>query len=1047
MSIPKVLRWTICLAIFFTTNVIYGNSSGGSILTYRHLKDSVYEVKLITYRNCKGTPLNLSEPVMARCKTSGKSVTLNMKRANIQDISLLCEKEPLRCNPPNTYGTGDGMEEHVFVDTINFADTRFDTLRSCDEIYFEYGKCCRNSDITTGPSNSNFYNYCMLNRKLAAKNSSPQLNMPPVFYAWLNLPFNYNVALYDTLDFDSVSYAFEPPRTGFGSTVNYSGNYAYNKPFAAYWPGTLKFPYANNSTNPPIGITLDPETGDLIYTPTQNAEITVYTIQTNEWRRDSTGKMNLIGFVRTDFQMRTITPAYNNPPTLNSPYFYKTCAGEKICFNITASDKIYSPPPPNPNPPPDTVRLRWSMNLPGATFEVVNPSSINQTGKFCWVPHDSLARTLPYMFFVEARDNYCPIPGFSRRSFRVQVNPRPAYSLQTENISCNRVAYNLQKDSSFVGSIKYISEILDSNGLVVRDSTLIKFGGANGLSSAQTRDTITFHKSGKYLLSTVGTGIGTSCAVRQIDTLVVNVPEYSLISIENTFHCFPDSIVLKADDYALLNGFRKLTWHTGNIADTLSQLTFMGTKPLTELRVSAIDNNGCEHSDFVRINRYTLPEPQLGEDVLLCGTYSYSLKPMKNTADPRLTYSYVWQDNSKADSFLATKNGNYFVSVSNVCGTVSDTIFITDRNNILKPNADLHFCEDSVLTLKAQIVANKYFWNTAGGEKTQTAVTRDGGKFSCKMILSCGDSVTEYFTVVKEIKPNLFLPDRDEICPGDTVAHAAGYWDANTVWSWNDLNKDSVRRFTTPGLYQFEAANLCGMFEDSILIEGLKFPDINLGSDTLYCQAFTHQLILTGVGETYEWNDSSNANFKYINQAGTFWVKATNQCGSTSDTITIGRSFVPDVHLGADTTITLPFNITLDAGNPGATYLWNTSDTTRTLKVSSTGKYWVKASTPCGQSADTIEIKSTGGLGDLAKLGVKIYPNPNHGKFIIDCIESTLVHVEITDMQGQVMIKKHFPDGIAETEIYSDELKSGVYSIRLEMANGQSAHTVIIITR
>lgn len=48
--------------------------------------------------------------------------------------------------------------------------------------------------------------------------------------------------------------------------------------------------------------------------------------------------------------------------------------------------------------------------------------------------------------------------------------------------------------------------------------------------------------------------------------------------------------------------------------------------------------------------------------------------------------------------------------------------------------------------------------------------------------------------------------------------------------------------------------------------------------------------------------------------------------------------------------------ITLDATNPGATYLWSTNATTATINVSTSGTYWVQVSDSCGSASDTVEV-------------------------------------------------------------------------------------------
>lgn len=62
------------------------------------------------------------------------------------------------------------------------------------------------------------------------------------------------------------------------------------------------------------------------------------------------------------------------------------------------------------------------------------------------------------------------------------------------------------------------------------------------------------------------------------------------------------------------------------------------------------------------------------------------------------------------------------------------------------------------------------------------------------------------------------------------------------------------------------------------------------------------------------------------------------------------------VDLGNDTTITSGSTITLDAGNPGAAYLWSTGETTKVIDVSEAGSYWVQVSICASTDSDTITI-------------------------------------------------------------------------------------------
>jgi gliding motility-associated-like protein len=50
------------------------------------------------------------------------------------------------------------------------------------------------------------------------------------------------------------------------------------------------------------------------------------------------------------------------------------------------------------------------------------------------------------------------------------------------------------------------------------------------------------------------------------------------------------------------------------------------------------------------------------------------------------------------------------------------------------------------------------------------------------------------------------------------------------------------------------------------------------------------------------------------------------------------------------------FPFTLNAQNPGASYLWSTGATSQTIQINQAGEYWVQVTGPCGIGTDTITI-------------------------------------------------------------------------------------------
>lgn len=87
-------------------------------------------------------------------------------------------------------------------------------------------------------------------------------------------------------------------------------------------------------------------------------------------------------------------------------------------------------------------------------------------------------------------------------------------------------------------------------------------------------------------------------------------------------------------------------------------------------------------------------------------------------------------------------------------------------------------------------------------------------------------------------------------------------------------------------------------------------------------------------------------------------------CGSTiEDTFTVFVGGAASATLGADTAVCGAVNITLDAQNPGADYLWDNGDLTQTRSVNSAGTYWVEVTNTGGCSIrDSIVITSAADL-------------------------------------------------------------------------------------
>jgi gliding motility-associated-like protein len=119
--------------------------------------------------------------------------------------------------------------------------------------------------------------------------------------------------------------------------------------------------------------------------------------------------------------------------------------------------------------------------------------------------------------------------------------------------------------------------------------------------------------------------------------------------------------------------------------------------------------------------------------------------------------------------------------------------------------------------------------------------------------------------------------------------------------------------------------------------------DIDLGNDTTICLNDTH--LLNGqLDETFsfEWQDGSTDTTFLVDETGEFWVKATRNGCTITDTIWVDYVNPESVALGNDSTLCEGETLILKSELSGAKYLWQNGDTTENFQVEENGLYWLE---------------------------------------------------------------------------------------------------------
>jgi gliding motility-associated-like protein len=370
------------------------------------------------------------------------------------------------------------------------------------------------------------------------------------------------------------------------------------------------------------------------------------------------------------------------------------------------------------------------------------------------------------------------------------------------------------------------------------------------------------------------------------------------------------------------------------------------------------------NSDSVTIN-YTPPVsiPDLGPDQSLCPGAQLVLSP------PVTGVTYLWQDGSTADSLLVTTSGTYYVKVSDLCTSASDTIVVTLNNNppqLSLPN-QLTLCQGQSLTLDAVVGGVTYLWND--NSQASTLTVSSPGTYSLTISNSCGTDKDTVTVLDGGPAPLVVLGNDVSLCPGDVITLTPTFSDV-TNWLWNDGSTNSTYAITGGGLVTVEVSNSCGTSYDTLSALLLPAtPPIDLGNDTLLCPGSSLQLNINTPGVTIEWSDGSANNQFLVNAPGTYYATITNACGANADTIDVGQlPAAPTLNLGIDQSLCPGEIITLSPGVNNVNYLWQDGSTGNSFNATQAGLITLTISNSCGAATDSLNIVISN-TGPVVNLG------------------------------------------------------------------------------
>lgn len=520
-----------------SANYVRASHVIASDVSYVAVDSFRYDLTFRFYRDCsKGALSAPQNELFVRGEGDSSALAITAKLHSIRRLNNPCDTAG-SCYPRNTYGTGPGIEEFVYVQRIDLSQKPYSALLKFCSIRFESRLCCRSTNIINLATNDWIYAYAVLNRCAEPKHSSPTTVLPVQDYC-INQPMRMDISAES--DADSISYALERPYTNYNYFIQYKSGFSMQHPMKVYDP--TKKGIIIHYANPPIGFYMDSVNGRIICTPEAYGQYLVST-KVIEWVKDTSGKMNISAVTYKPYVIWVRNCYGNNMPGVIGSYVYNVCAGKELCTELQSLDYGFYRPPPLTPIPSDSVKLTWKSDISKASFALVSDTAKHQALKFCWTPEDTDARQNPYTFKVTATDDGCPFPLKVSHTYSIYVREDIEVTTSIRDLGCGTFELKGIVDSTGSKAVVYGWQILDSSGKVITQPFAQPRYQSKKFPGLKASDTATFRYDGTYIVSLRVSRPG-SCQIWLYDTIVVAGSLPMLVPKDVTL-CCPNTLNLR----------------------------------------------------------------------------------------------------------------------------------------------------------------------------------------------------------------------------------------------------------------------------------------------------------------------------------------------------------------------------------------------------------------------------------------------------------------------------------------------------------------------
>ena len=487
-------------------------------------------------------------------------------------------------------------------------------------------------------------------------------------------------------------------------------------------------------------------------------------------------------------------------------------------------------------------------------------------------------------------------------------------------------------------------------------------------------------------------------------------------AIPDIYFCPGDSVLIKTND-----DVEKIIWGDGSTSKSFY------VKEPGKYKFTVFLKNGCVLEDEIDI-------------------YIKNIRPVISTNDSHCElgygvlytrekfYKYEWSDGSTNDSLIVYNSGKYWLKVTSFDGCIGyDTIDIEIKNvekfDILPDS--ISFCPEELAEYR--ILNDQLFKSIAWSHGKFGSITyfAETGEYSIVAIdlNGCPHYDTVFVTIHESFKIEFEILE-NYYCVRDSGFVKLKDRD-NTVFTWYDGKKDKSRFFKQVGTFRVTAIDTitgCSQKEEinfnnypfitaKIIVKGNQNPCSG--------QPIVLRSRYLDKSYNYYWNGELGEDSLVVLKSGTYSLVIINEFTGCTDSTSIDVEFADQMNIslegndickGDEAIINvIPYDSTL-------TYLWSTTESTPSIKVTKAGKYTL--------------IATNGTCSDTAEIVIKEYPAPS---------VTILGNTEICNGTNTTLsTDKEFDKYLWSTGESSESIevdKPGIYNVEVTDSNGCKAET------